>query len=188
MTVQNDDIPVQIIPMILKKTVTWVKEKCFEEVPEDDPTRSGLVKMGLLQENPADKVVSIAINSGDYEDPDFVDAHIDHPEVQEFTIRNLPRGEIGGGTYWWRRFSIRVAVFFVRQNYDEELSIYYAYEFYGRLQRAIDQCQIGTLEDKFGERALGKPLMESTTFFQGGGKKKAIFRGKLRFRVLCWRP
>lgn len=188
MTEQHFDVPDQIIPMILR-TMKWsLNTQLFDEVAEESPTRTGIVKMGILQDNPADAVVSIAVNSGDYEDAKYIDAHVDHPDVQEYRIRNLPMGEVGGGKYWWRRFSIRVEVFFVRQNYDEETSINYAYEFYGRLLNAIENTQVGPQVDSFGERANGKPFLESTTFFQAGGKKKAIFHGKVYFRVLCWRP
>ena len=188
MTLPNDDLPQQIVPMILKKVERHLQYELFDAVPEDSPTRAGLVKVGLMQENPADKVASVSITSGDFEDDGFVDAHVDHPEVQEFTIRHLPRGEVGGGHYWWRRFSIRVQVFFVRAGYDEDTATQHAYDFYGRLQSAIEACQIGTMSDHYGERALGKPYLESTTFFPSGGKNKFIFRGKLRFRVLTSRP
>lgn len=188
MTLQNDDIPAQIVPLILDKVRDWLEQELFENVPESSPTRTGLIKIGLFQDNPADKVVSIAVNSGDYEDEKYIDAPVDHPDVQQIKIANLPPHEIGGGSYWWRRFSIRVSVFFVKQNYDEETAIQYAYEFYGRLQSAIELCQIGPLDDYFGERASGKPWLESTTFFQSGGKNKFIFRGKLQFRILTWRP
>lgn len=188
MTLPNDNIPEQIVPKILMLVQTHLQYHLFENVPEGDPTRAGLVKIGLMQENPADIVVSVALTSGDYEDDKYIDGHVDHPDLQDFTIKNLPRGEVGGGSYWWRRFSIRVQVFFVRAGYDEDTAIQHAYDFHGRLQRHISTCQIGPIEDAYGERALGRPYLESTTFFPSGGKNKFIFRGKLKFRVLTWLP
>lgn len=183
----NDDIPSQIIPMMLYDMRDYLQTKLIDGVPEDSPTRAILVKAGRFQENPVDKNVSIAIAHGDYEDPDYIDGRIDHPDLADLKIRNLPVGEIGGGIYWWRRFSVLVSVFFVRENFEEEIAQQYAYEFYGRLQRSIELKRFA-LDDDFEERAFGYPYVESTTFYESGGKNKWIFRGKLRFRVLTSRP
>jgi hypothetical protein len=183
----NDNIPSHVIPKILYDLREELKVQLIDGVPEDSPNRAMLVKVGRFQENPTDVNISVAISAGDYEDPDYIDGRIDHPDLRDLRIRNLPVGEIGGGIYWWRRFSVLSSVFFVRQNFEEEVALQHAYEFLGRLQKSIEAKQF-SLEDDFGEIAKGKPFIESTTFFESGGKNKWIFRGKLRFRVLTWRP
>lgn len=187
MSFPNDDIPSQIIPMILYDTKDYLENSLIEAVPEGSPNRALLVKVGRFQENPTEVNISVAIAHGDYEDPDFIDGRIDHPDLKDIRIRNLPVAEIGTpGYYWWRRFSVQVGAFFVRQNYDEDTALQYAYEFYGRLQKAIDTKHFSLVDD-FGEIAKGLALVESTTFYESGGKNKWIHRGKLRFRVLSWR-
>lgn len=186
MVLPNDDIPAQIVPMILYKLRDDLEVSLVHDVPEDSPTRAIMVKVGRFQENPTDVNVSVALSGGDYEDPDFIDGRITHPDLRDILVRNLPEAEIGGGTYWWRRFSVYVSVFFTQHNYEESRALQYAYEFYGRLQSAVENVRMNLVDD-FGEQASGSPYFESTTYFQSGGKNKWIFRGKLRFRVLTQR-
>ena len=44
------------------------------------------------------------------------------------------------------------------------------------------------LVDDYDERAKPPVFVESHSFFESGGKKQYIWRGKLLWRVLTWRP
>lgn len=184
----NDNIPSQIVPMILTRTRDELKQKLIYGVPDDNPTRAILVKVGRFQENPVDINVSASVASGDFEDPSYIDGRVDHEDLDAIGLRNLPVGEIGGGWYWWRRFTINVQVFSVRQNYEEERAMQYAYDFYGRLLKSIEEITLGGLTDDYGEKANGSPYIEGASFYESGGKGKFIWRGKVAFRVLTWRP
>jgi hypothetical protein len=183
----NDNIPSQIVPMILYKIRDSLVVALIDNVPDDNPTKAQLVKVGRMQENPLSKNVAVAISHGDFEDPTYKDARIDHSELDQFRVRNLPVGEIGGGIYWWRRGTINVNVFFVRQRFEEEIAVQYAYDFYGRLQRAVEAVSLAGLVDDYGERCAGHPYVEASTFFESGGAKQFVFRGKLYWRALTWR-
>jgi hypothetical protein len=184
----HDDIPEQIVPMILYRMRDYLEVALMNEVPDSNPTRAVLVKVGRFQENPIEKNVSVAISSGDYEDPSYMDGRIDHEELDQIVVRYLPVGEIGGGIYWWRRGTAYFHTYFIRERYEEDTAIQYAYDFYGRFLRAFSEVPVGAMQDDYGEKSYGRPYIEGATYFEGGGNRQFIFRGKLRWRVLTWRP
>lgn len=181
-------IPTMIVPMICDGIKSHLETALVENIPEDNPTRAVLVKVGKFQENPLNINVSVSIAPGDYEDPDYIDGRVDNPKFDNLKISNLLVSEIGGGEYWWRRGSIRVQCFFVRQRYEEEVAMRYAYDFLGRLQANVRDAPLGLLVDDYGERTKPPVYVESHSFFESGGKNKFIWRGKLLWRVLTWRP
>lgn len=184
----NDNIPRMIVPMILTRMRDTLTVAMTNEVPDTNPTRAILVKIGRFQDNPLEKNVSVSISGGDYEDPSYIDGRIDHEDLDAIGIRFLPVGEIGGGLYWWRRGTMDFKTFFVRQRYEEDVAMQYAYDFYGRLLSTVEKISVGNLVDDYGEIANGYPYIEGATFFESGGNKQFIWRGKLRWRVLTWRP
>jgi hypothetical protein len=184
----NDDIPTMIVPMILFRIKEHLEVAMQHEVPDTNPTKAILVKIGKFQDNPLDKNVSLSVSPGDYDDPSYLDGRIDHEDLDAITIRNLPVGEIGGGLYWWRRGTINFQTYFVRQRLDEEIAMQYAYDFYGRLLHAVEEVSLSGLVDDYGEIASGHPYIEGASFFESGGLRQFIWRGKLRWRVLTWRP
>jgi len=187
--IEEDNIPTMIVPMILFEMRDYLEVALQDEVTENDPTRAVVVKVGRFQDNPVKKNVLVALSGGDYEDPNYLDGRADHQALDEIGLRNLPIGEIGGGWYWWRRFSTRMETFFVKQRFEEEIAMRYAYEFYGRLLKATEMCTLIGLTDAYGEKTNNiTPFIESSTFFESGGPKQHIWRGKLKWRVLTWRP
>jgi hypothetical protein len=184
----DDNLPNQILPMILIRMKEHLETAAILEVPDTNPTRAKLVKIGRFQENPINVNVSISISSGDYEDPEYMDGRIDNPDLDDVVIKNLPVGEIGGGIYWWRRGTINHQAFFVRQRFEEEVAMKYAYDFHGRLILAVEQCPLSGLVDDYGEKVYPKVFVEGSTFFESGGSKQFIWRGKLKWRCLTWRP
>ena len=188
MVLPYDEIPKQIVPMILYRMKERIETLMVEDVPTDNPTRAILVKIGRFQDNPLQKNVSISISGGDFEDPSYLDGRIDHEDLDAISIRYLPVGEIGGGIYWWRRGTVNYQTFFVRQRYDEERALRYAYDFQGRFIKALESINVGDLKDDYLEQAYGFPFIESVSFFESGGNNQYIWRGKLYWRVLTFRP
>ena len=185
--IELDNIPTMIIPLILFKMENHLTVKLQDEVPDTDPTKAVIVKVGRFQDNPVKNNVSVSLSSGDYEDPSYMDARADHENLKQFVVKNLPVGEIGGGMYWWRRFTSDVKVFFVKQRLDIEIGMRYAYEFYGRLLRATENCPTTNLHDDFGEHTCIKPFIEGSSFYQSGGSNQFNWRGKIKWRILTWR-
>ncbi|MGC9423770.1 hypothetical protein [Vibrio sp.] len=186
--IEEDNIPTMIVPLIMMATRDYLEVALQDEIPDNDPTKAVVVKVGRFQDNPVQKNVLVAISGGDYEDPSYLDARADHQSLDQIGLKNLPIGEIGGGTYWWRRFSIDFRTFFVKQRLEEDIAMKYAYEFYGRLLKAVETCTL-RLTDSYGEMTNNiPPFIEGASFFESGGPKQYIWRGKLLWRVLTWRP
>lgn len=186
--IYEDNIPQQIVLMTLWAMRDHLETAMVNEVPESNPTRALVVKVGRFLENPLDMNVSIAILGGDFENPKYSDARIDNPDVENFPFKNLPVGEIGGGHYWYRRGIVQFQCFFVRQRYDEERASLYAYDFYGRLLKALEGTPLPQIRDDYEEGVIPPVIVESSTFNESGGKNKFIWRGKLFWRILTWRP
>jgi hypothetical protein len=183
-----EEIPNQVVPIILWAIRDHLETVLQTEVPESNPTRAVLVKVGRFQENPVSINVSVSISGGDFEEPRYIDARIDNPSLEGFPIRNLPVGEIGGGHYWYRRGTIDFKAFFVRQRFTEDVAMRYAYDFYGRLLKGVESVPLAGLRDDYDEGVFPPIYVESTSMFEGGGKDKFIWRGKLSWKVLTWRP
>jgi len=181
-------IPNQIVPMLLKCMRDHLETRLVNEVPEDNPTRALLVKVGRFTDNPLEKNVSVAIQGGDWEDPNYLDGRVDNSKFDSLQIRFLPAGEIGGGWNWWRRGTCRVQVYFVRQRLNEDQAMSYAYDFYGRLLKALEETPIHGLSDDYGEIAIPPLYLEGASFYESGGNQQFIWRGKVLWRVLTERP
>lgn len=185
--IEEDNIPSMIVPLIMWSMRDYLEVELQDEVPDSDPTKAVIVKVGRYQGNPVKENVLVAISGGDFEDPSYLDARADHDSLDQFGLRNLPIGEIGGGMYWWRRFSIDFRTFFVKERYEELIAMKFAYEFLGRLQKAVESCSL-RLIDAYGERTNSiPPFVEGSSMFESGGKRQYIWRGKLLWRVLTWR-
>lgn len=183
-----DNQPVHIVPKLLLAVKDHLQTALVYNVPEGDPTRAVMVKIGRFQENPIRQNVSVAIAGGDYEDPAYIDGRIDNPKFDNLQIKNLPVGEIGGGEYWWRRGTIKYQCYFVLQRFDEELAMNYAYAFQGRILKALPQTNLTSLpQDDYGEGVYPPIYVESATLFESGGADKFIWRGKISWKVLTWR-
>lgn len=188
MTLPIDNIPSMIVPMILFRMKEHMVTVLHDEVPDDNPTRANLVKVGLFQENPVKTGVAVTITGGAFDDEKYLDGRIDHEDLNAIGIQNLPVGEIGGGTHWYRRGSCRYGAYFVKERYGEERAMEYAYDFYGRLTRAVEDTNVHNLTDDYEEKAYNRPIVEACSFFESGGKSRFIWRGMLYWRVLTWRP
>ena len=189
MTLLDDTSSTQIVPMILYAIADDVQTKLGDAVPDESPTKVDVVKVGRFQDNPIQKNVSVSISGGDFENEKFIDGRIDHDDLDSISyMSKLPVHEIGGGTHWWRRGTINFQAFFVKELYAEDVALRHAYDFYGRLQQCLESVRVGGLTDVYGEKAYGYVIPESATFFESGGANQFIFRGKMTFRVLTWRP
>jgi hypothetical protein len=177
-----------IVPMMLYRMKVELQETLVQDVPEDDPARALVVEVGRFQENPIKENVYIALSGGNPIDPDHLDGRIDNDRLDDIEIPNLPVGEIGGGTYWWRRGTAEIGTYFIKNNFEEERAMMHAYDFYGRLLKTIEQIDLSGLVDVHGERSSRPPHVEGSTFYGKGGAKQHIWRGTVFWRVLTWRP
>ena len=179
------ETPSQIVPKILYTFKNYLDTILIQGVPESDPTRAVVVKLGRVLDNPLQTNISVGITGSDPEDPSLKDMRIDFDDG--FKIPSLLATEIGGSCYWWRRGTILFNTFFVRQRFEEEVAFEYAYSFYGRLHQAMDRLNFPSFSDDYGEQAYPPVYIESSKFVESGGSKQFIWRGKLIWRVLTWK-
>lgn len=185
----DDNIPNQIIPMILVRLKDHLTTTMKFELPDVDPAQAKEVKVGRFIKDPVGNKITVAIAGGDFEDPGYVDGRIDNPKFDGLQIKNLAVSEIGGGYYWWRRGTIRLAIFLIRQRMDEESAMKLSYDVYGRLLDTIEGVSFDNMSpDDYGEHAYNPLYLEGATFFESGGNTQWIWRGKILWRVLTWRP
>lgn len=180
--------PESIVPLILFHLRNRLEEELQDAIPEGHPTQVVLVKIGRYRESPHKNTLVVAISPGDPEDPEFMDGRIDNEEFDNLRVfRRLPVGEIGGGEYWWRRYTAQLQVNYLRANFEEDLAMKYAFEVQGRALKAFQSITFNNLVDSFGEVAHGQTYIEGCSFFPTGAKNQFLWRGKLVGRVLTWR-
>lgn len=181
--------PESIVPMILFHLRDRLEEELKDQIPEGHPTQVVLVKIGRYKDSPHKNELVIALSPGDPEDPSFMDGRIDNDEFDNLRIfRRLPVSEIGGGEYWWRRYTAQLQVSYLRANFEEDLAMKYAFEVQGRALKVLREITLSTLVDSFGERAHGTTYIEGSTFYPTGSKTSWLWRGSLRARILTWQP
>lgn len=180
-------IRTQITNLILDRLVDHLTRVMQTGIDSDDPTRADVVKKGLLQEGKIEKNVALGIQGGDHEDPKYMDGIQSLPGMADIHFAPALR-EIGGGQAWWRRGVVQVECFFIKEGLTENLAHEHAYAVLGRLQNALDTCDMNDLSDDYGEQAIKLFCYGNTFFGSGGPPRTYIFRGKVFWAVWTERP
>lgn len=172
-----------VVPMLLMAMKDQLTLRLQSEIPDDDPTKADVVKLGLLFENKTKKNIQIGINSGDHDLPDELDGIASMKKLPEIGI-SYPTREIGGGQTWMRRGVVKFECFFIRERLGEEAAFQRAYEVLGRLTQAIEETPINTIpKDSFGERIVSIHCYASTCYESGGPPANYLFRGKAYWAI-----
>jgi len=178
----------QIVDLLLDRLVSELTRTCITELEDKNPTRADFVKKGLLQENKLQKNIQIGVMGGDHEDPNYRDGITTLSELPNIGWK-VPVREVGGGEMWWRRGIIKVEMFLVGSNAENENQAHqYAYEILGRIEETVAATYVADLIDDFGEHAQLVFCFGNTFFESGGPPKSYIFRGKIFWTALTERP
>lgn len=154
---------------------------------QSDPTRAKVVKSYRFQQSPIEDHIYLAVSPGNPEDPDQMDGRIVLKEMENLKI-NIPAGEIGGGHYWWRRGIVTIGAYFVTKGYSQEKAAGYAQVVRGRAEYYTERVNVADLVDEFDERAYYLMVI-SSQFSEGGGpENQYLWRGKLIWQALTYRP
>lgn len=176
--------------LILNRFYDTLNKALIEDIPNDDPTRASLVKVGRFQDDPTRYPISISIAPGDPEDPNYRDGIVTLNDGQQSSHNigfYVNAREIGGGEYWYRRGILQVICHFVLNRYPELTALDYAHTVLGRITYALEATEVSDLRDEFGEQAI-LPFVYGNTFFESGGPPADyIWRGKVLWTVLTYR-
>lgn len=176
-----------IVDLIIKRMATHLKSELQTKIASSSPTRAALVKPYRFQVSPLENPIYAYVVAGDESDPGIEDRRISATQVEDLKMY-VPYGEVGGGHYWWRRFSIGIGCFFTTQRYEEEKAADYAHTFLGRVLYQAERVTIADLVDEYGERAQHVAVYASNYIQGGGPDDQYIWRGSVRFQVLTHRP
>jgi hypothetical protein len=171
---------VSVIDMIIDQTVQKLKVALIDNVPESDPTRAGLVRGGLLQQNPAAAGVNVLVYENDPENNSEWLHSTTHYDMANGT-KNPPAYELGNGFMWWRRFTIEMTMFWDR-GIDRQVARSQANVVLGRIEKTIRTMKFNAI-DSFGEIAL-QPYVMKDRITDAGGKTQFIHYGKIWWQVL----
>jgi len=170
-----------IINMIIESVNDHLTELLQDDVDTSDSTRAGLVRPGLLQDDPTRFKVSVMTFPND---PD-ADGQWRHEIVvpnANGAEHNPPPYELGGGEMWYRRFTVQLEMFFsTRITRDNARQL--AAVIISRAERSVALAPVALGIDEFGEEPLQTRVM-SSTLTQGGGEGQFIWYGKIWFQVL----
>lgn len=171
-----------LVNMVIESVNSHLTDVLQDHVELDDPTRAGLVRGGLLQDDPTIPKVSILTfpNDSDQEDKWLNEIVVRNGNSADY---NPPPYEIGGGEMWYYRFTTALEMFFLPK-VNRDNSRVYSSIVLSRAKRAIAQAPIGLLgTDDFGETPIQMYTVASR-LTQGGGEGEFIWHAKIWWQVL----
>ncbi len=181
-------MPTQIVNLILDKIVDQFRANLNVGLTATDLEYVHVIKKGLLQEDKIRRNLQVGVVGGSHEDPDYKDGIVTADEMPNIGIMwQAVAREVGGGQLWWRRGTINLDFFFIREKLVEDDAHQVAYSVLGKVLSLIEPIQLGMVDD-FGERAEVLYCYENTFYLSGGIPKNFIFRGKVFWQCLTWRP
>ena len=177
----------QIVPLITLALRDHLKAICQTAISESDPTYAHHVKIERYQSDPVKQNVQLAVAGGNLDDPNYMDGIVTLDELHDIGFY-APAREIGGGQLWWRRGIVQIGAFWVIDRFDEETAQEHAYTILGRVLANIENLDVASIEDDFGEIAI-KLFVYGDEFFRSGGPPaNYIYRGKVYWQCLTERP
>lgn len=180
-----------IIGSIIEKVVDNLKITMIDD-EQDEDLRPGLIRAGLLQENPVPYRIVVLVHHNDPDDsgnnPFWGDitAHEDDESGWK-----MPPAEVGGGGFYSRRFILDIKIYFVRSKENRAAAREAAAAVIENAELGIRKFgqNIGSvLSSKGGETALQAKIYRTTSAEGGGPPSSHIWSAKVMFSVLTEIP
>jgi hypothetical protein len=170
--------------LIMERIRYALEDALINAIPEGDPTRAGVVKIGDLQGEPDPDIARISVTIY-HNDPDpiieskptaFVGGW--HDEIFEV--------EVGGSITYRRRFTIKIRCLFeiTRENLDQALSI--ASTIRTRIEHTLLKLSFSGVESdgEYVSRGVVSDEIRAETIVGGGPPDAYDIMTKIRFEVL----
>lgn len=178
-----------IVSMLGDSIAALLLAACQTAVDETDDTRAHTVREGRLQSDPTTNVVSILIHPNDPEQPDKWAHEVVRNNITALSNPwgdadfRIPSGlyEIGGGEFWWRRFTVHLQMFWMEKGLTRNQALDYSHLVLGRAEEAIKEgaATFGALQDEWDEQVWGWYVRKSRCVERGGPPNDWIWDGKL---------
>jgi len=150
-----------------------------------DDAKAGLVRAGLLQDDPTLKKINILIHPGGEDWPDILNTNVNGQDL------HAPTYTIGGeygSSYWRRRFNIQLDIFLTAES-TRSTARKKAQLVLHRSHNAIAKWKVGRVSeggvavDSFGEHAWAVQSVEMW-LREGGGEGDYNWRGNIKIEVM----
>lgn len=171
-----------ITNLIITRVSDYLNLNLKETVDTGDDAQAGLVKAGLLQDDPTRYRVNVTVHPND---PDAEFGWRDEVSSGKPSGDNAepPGYEIGGGELWYRRFTVMIEMFFRNRVKTNEEALELASIIRSRAEYYLRHLPLSGWSDDFGEFALDL-YVKASHLAQGGGEGQRIYHAKIWLAVL----
>lgn len=179
-----------IIDSIVNSVVDDLRVSMIDN-EEDEGLHPGLIRGGLLQENPVPYRIVVLVHHNDPDDtstnPYWADIPAHDDEVSGW---HMPVAEVGGGSFISRRFSIDIKIYFVQTRENRATAREYATRVIENAEMAIQNsnCSAWDIVSKAGEIPLQAKIYKTISAEGGGPPSSHIWAAKILFTVLTEKP
>jgi hypothetical protein len=170
-----------VLHLLSERIASYLQDDLRDHVDVEDETRAGLVREGLLQDDPTRYKVTVMVHINDPDDEtgwrhEVLDGQADGKSFDP------PGYMIGGGQIWNRRFTLELEMFFkARVKRPEALDL--ASVVLSRAEMSLQRAPINVGVDDFGEIPTQLRVNKSH-LSQGGSDGSFIYHGKVWFTVM----
>lgn len=161
-----------ILNTLQEAAIDRLSERLITDTP--DSTQAGLIREGLLQDDPTDTQINLLIHPGDkdWKHELYVTQH----------GISSPYYEIGGGSTWMRRFTVEFQLFFDGED-DRSVARTKAHVVLSRAEHALKTMTVPADQDDFGEAGFLIQVRDSY-LEESGGEGTFIWRGEIRIEFM----
>ena len=177
----------QISNLIANAIANRLQVDLITGVPDTDPLKAKLVKIGRFQDDPTERFLYACVHNGNPEDPNYKDGIATLESFDNIGFKAYPR-EVGGGEFWWRRGIVEVGAYLLDMSIEQGDAAQMAHEFLGRVYSSVRKTYVTGIVDTFGERAIILFVNGTTMNESGGPPDNYIYRGKVFWQVLTNKP
>jgi hypothetical protein len=173
--------------LLLAGIETVLQEKCVDEIPDDDETRAGLVKIGRHQESAVKYGIVVEIHADHLLGSDREERHDSQGESQRDGYEwDLPPETEGGSDLRWLRGTVRVWYHFKKKTREQAVDIIEVVV--ARIINALDRdSRLVGLSDTFGRRIHDVETTDNYTI-TNEGSKPALGHVFIDWRALMSKP
>lgn len=179
------------ISQIIDQAVESLTETMITSEADED-LRPGLIRGGLLQENPVPYRIVVLVHHGDPDDagnnPFWGDVTAHEDDESGW---HLPPAEVGGGEFYSRRFTLDIKIYFVRSKENRKVARETATSVVENAEKGIrllNDVLWKVTPSGSGEIPLQVKIYRTISNEGGGPPSSHIWSAKIMFTVLTEIP